>query len=154
MDTFPAAILDIINGIIIGETLPGPFSTIFSWASSTVARLPTPDPIITPTRNTSSCSISIAASSFASNAAATAYCENNSILLAAFASIRSLALKSFTSAASCALYPSASNLVIGPIPVLPVRTPVQNSSTVFPIGVTAPSPVTTTRLFILFSFST
>ena len=33
--------------------------------------------------------------------------------------------------------------VIGPIPTLPVLIPFQNSSTVFPIGVTAPIPVTT-----------
>ena len=88
------------------------------------------------------------ASSNASLAAATAYCENSSILFAALKSMRSFATKSFTSAAICTLNSDASNFVIGPMPTLPSLIPAQNSSTVFPIGVTAPSPVTTTLLFI------
>ena len=89
----------------------------------------------------------IPASSNASFAAATAYCEKGSILFAALKSMRSFATKSFTSAAICTLNSEASNFVIGPIPTLPSLIPVQNSSTVFPIGVTAPRPVTTTLLF-------
>ena len=88
------------------------------------------------------------ASSKASFAAATAYCEKSSILFAALKSMRSFATNPFTSAAICTLNSDASNFVIGPIPTLPSLIPAQNSSTVFPIGVTAPSPVTTTLLFI------
>ena len=68
-------------------------------------------------------------------------------------SMRSFATKSFTSAAICTLNSDASNFVIGPMPTLPSLIPAQNSSTVFPIGVTAPSPVTTTLLFISINLS-
>ena len=84
----------------------------------------------------------------ASSAAATAYWEKGSILLAVLGSMRSFATKSLSSAASVALYPVVSKRVIGPIPTFPSFTPFQKLSTSFPIGVTAPSPVTTTRLFI------
>ena len=67
---------------------------------------------------------------------------------AVLGSMRSFATKSFSSAASVALYPVVSKRVIGPIPTFPSFTPFQKLSTSFPIGVTAPSPVTTTRLFI------
>ena len=70
------------------------------------------------------------------------------ILLAVLGSMRSFATKPFSSAASVALYPVVSKRVIGPIPTFPSFTPLQKLSTSFPIGVTAPSPVTTTRLFI------
>ena len=88
------------------------------------------------------------ASANASFAAATAYWEKVPIRLAALKSIRSFATKPFTSPARCTLYSVVSNFVMVPIPQAPFRTPSQNSSTVFPIGVTAPSPVMTTLLFI------
>ena len=73
METFPAAMLEIISGTINGLTLEGPFSIIFVYSRSTTCRLPIPDPTITPTRNGSSFSMSIPASANASFAAATAY---------------------------------------------------------------------------------
>ena len=99
MDTFPAAILVIIFGTINGSTLDGPFVKIFSTPASAACRLPTPEPTITPTRNGSSFSISRPASFTASIAAATAYCENNSILFAVLNPRISFPEKSFTSAA-------------------------------------------------------
>ena len=96
--------------------------------------------------------MSRAASVIASFAAATAYWQNSSIRLAAFASIYCFASKSFTSAARWHLYPSVSNLVISPKPIFPSFTDCQNSSTLSPIGVIAPIPVTTTRLLITFPF--
>jgi hypothetical protein len=47
--------------------------------------------------------------------------------------------------------------VIGPHPLCPVDKPCQNSLTVFPMGVKAPRPVTTTRFnsiidFLMLSF--
>ena len=96
--------------------------------------------------------MSSAASVIASFAAATAYWQNNSIRLAAFASIYCFASKSLTSAARWHLYPSVSNFVISPKPIFPSFTDCQNSSTLSPIGVIAPIPVTTTRLLITFPF--
>ncbi len=63
--------------------------------------------------------MSSAASVIASFAAATAYWQNNSIRLAAFASIYCFASKSLTSAARWHLYPSVSNFVISPKPIFP-----------------------------------
>ena len=96
--------------------------------------------------------MSSAASVIASFAAATAYWQNNSIRLAAFASIYCFASKSLTSAARWHLYPSVSNFVISPKPIFPSFMDCQNSSTLSPIGVIAPIPVTTTRLLITFPF--
>ena len=45
-----------------------------------------------------------------------------------------------------------SNFVISSIPTVPALTLLQNSSTLFPIGVIAPSPVTTTLLFSILTF--
>ena len=149
IDTFPAAILEIIIGTISGATLPGPFSRIVVYCFSICCRLPIPEPMITPQRYGSSFSISNPASAHASFAAATAYWENVSILFDALKSIRSFATKSLTSAAIFTLYSVVSNFVIGPIPTVPFLIPFQNSSTVLPIGVIAPSPVITTLRFIL-----
>jgi len=91
MEIFPAAMFEIIIGTRSGLTLPGPLVRIFSYSFSTACRLPIPEPTITPTRNGSSFDISSPASSNASFAAATAYWENGSILLAALKSILSFA---------------------------------------------------------------
>ena len=119
------------------------------YCFSICCRLPIPEPMITPQRYGSSFSISNPASAHASFAAATAYWENVSILFDALKSIRSFATKSLTSAAIFTLYSVVSNFVIGPIPTVPFLIPFQNSSTVLPIGVIAPSPVITTLRFIL-----
>ncbi len=54
--------------------------------------------------------------------------------------------KSLTSAAKRVEKSVASNAVMGPTPLSPAMSRRQNSSLVFPKGVTAPRPVTTTRL--------
>ena len=93
----------------------------------------------------------IPASSNASLEAATANWEKRSILLAVFGSMHAFGSKSFTSAASFALYSVVSNAVIGAIPTFFSFKPFQKDSTSFPIGVTAPKPVTTTLLFMFMS---
>src|SRR3990170_4997560 len=70
---------------------------------------------------------------------------NGSIFLTSFFSIHRSGSKPLTSAAKRVGYLAASNLVMGPMPDRPSPMAVQNSSTVFPTGVTAPSPVMTTR---------
>src|SRR5579885_2737704 len=55
------------------------------------------------------------------------------------------ASKSLTSAAKRVAKSAVSKTVIGPTPLSPATSRCQNSSLVFPIGVTAPKPVTTTR---------
>ena len=47
------------------------------------------------------------------------------------------------------LYSAVSNFVIGPIPTFPSLIPFQNVSTLLPIGVTAPNPVSYTHLFTM-----
>ena len=148
--TFPA-IFEIIIGTIITLTrFALPFITL-ACSFSIVATPPSPLPIQVPNLVRSSFSRSIPAFLIASPVAATAYWQNGSILLAAFGSIYCFGSKSFTSAPILHLYSDTSNFVISPIPTLFFLMPSQNSSTLFPIGVTAPIPVTTT-LFISFSF--
>ena len=53
--------------------------------------------------------------------------------------------RSFTSAAKVEVKPDGSNWVIGPAPDSPATSDVQLSSTVFPSGLTIPSPVMTIR---------
>ena len=73
MDTFPAAIFVISSGTRSGFILLGPFSFNFMAFTSACSRLPTPEPMETPTRYGSSFSMQRFASSTASFAAATAY---------------------------------------------------------------------------------
>src|SRR5579883_2960229 len=58
---------------------------------------------------------------------------------------RASASKSLTSAAKRVAKSAESNTVMGPTPLSPAVSRCQKSSLVFPIGVTAPKPVTTTR---------
>ena len=148
IDTFPAAILVIIIGTRSGLILDGPFSRSFLWLFSIADNLPIPEPTETPAIYASSFSILSPESFKASNAAATAYWLNFSILLEALKSIQSAALNPFTSAARCALYPDESKEVIVSIPTVFFFIASQKSSVLSPIGVTAPSPVTTTLLII------
>ncbi len=87
IDTFPAAMLEIVSGTNSGSILPGPFSTSLVWERSIACREPVPEPTATPTRYGSSFSMSMPASSSASFVAATAYWEKGSILLAALKSM-------------------------------------------------------------------
>ena len=101
--TLPTAMLLIIIGTSSGFTRFGPFSSIFLCSRSIACKLPIPEPMLVPTRNGSSFSISRPACAIASPAAATAYWENGSIRLAAFGSMYFFGSKSFTSPASFAL---------------------------------------------------
>ena len=145
--TFPAAIFVIIIGTNIGLILPGPFSSNFLCSLSIACKLPTPEPIETPILFLSVFSKSSPESSTACFAAATAYWENNSILLASRLSIYFVASKSLTSAASFTLKSVVSNFVISPIPTVPFFTFSQNVSMSLPIGDIIPNPVTTTLRF-------
>ena len=71
MDTFPAAILEIIIGTNNGFTLPGPFSNNLLCSLSIACKLPTPELMEVPTRYASSASMESPESSSASPAAAT-----------------------------------------------------------------------------------
>ncbi len=153
MDTFPAAILQIISGTSNGLMRLGPFSSSFLCSRSIACKLPMPEPMAVPTRYGSSFSMSMPESRSASFAAATAYWENNSIRFAALKSMKFLPSKPFTSAAMWHLNPSVSNLVIGANPVFPSFTESQNCATLSPVGVIAPIPVTTTLLPIISSLS-
>src|SRR5882757_11515898 len=81
-------------------------------------------------------------------AAARAYWVNRSVLLISFLSSDPLASKFFTSQAKRVLNREASNLVMGPAPLLPATRLFQKDWTSLPRGVIAPRPVTTT-FFIL-----
>ena len=148
----PAAIFPIIIGIKREETLLGPFSKSFVCSTSKVPIPPIPVPNITPNFSGSTFP-SIPLSSTACAAAATASCAYLSVLNISFTSRYSFGSKPFTSAASFALKPSVSKKVIGAIPFFPFLRLFHVSLTLFPTGVTAPKPVTTTRLHSDISFS-
>ena len=85
------------------------------------------------------------ASAIASSEATIAYCVNLSILRASFLLIKSVGLKFLTSHAKRVLDLEASKCVIGAAPLTPLTKAFQYSSILLPMGVKAPSPVTTTR---------
>ena len=74
-----------------------------------------------------------------------AYCVNLSILLCSFLSRKLEISKFFNSHANFVLNFEVSKYVTGAPPLLPLARPFQKSPTLLPIGVKAPSPVTTTR---------
>src|SRR5262245_52389866 len=75
----------------------------------------------------------------------TAYLRKGSNLRSSFLSMYLSGSKPLTSAAMRVSKPVGSNRVMGPAPERPSIRPAQNSSAVFPTGVTAPTPVITTR---------
>ncbi len=82
-------------------------------------------------------------SSTACFAAATANWEKRAARRAAFASMKRSGCQSFTSAAIWQSWSLGSNSVMRRTPERPLVSESQNSSTLCPIGVTQPSPVTT-----------
>ena len=148
--TFPAAIFEIISGIISGGMRPGPFASSFSYDFSIIGILPIPQPTETPIRVRSSISSASPDCAIASALAATAYWPNSSIRFASLNSIVSSGSKSFTCAASFVLYFSVSKRSIRPIPTVFFFRFSQNVSVVFPIGEITPVPVTTTRFISSF----
>lgn len=127
-------------------------SNVSNWFSN-VSIPPIPDPIHTPTFGAISSVMVKSASLTAILEAANAYCVKRSILRASFLSINSSTLKSFNSAATFAGNSSGFKRVNGPIPDTPATAFSQVVSTLFPNGVTAPRPVTTTRLLLMLASS-
>jgi len=108
-------------------------------------RPPIPVATETPTRSVSG-SISIPESASAMRAAATIICAKRSSFRALRCSIHLVGSKSFSSHAKCTAKPAGSNCWMGAAPLLPAVRFSQKVSASFPSGVTAPTPVTTTRL--------
>src|SRR6266542_3283953 len=104
-----------------------------------------PDPTRTPKRVGSTLSVLRAASSTAMVAQATAYLRKGSNLRSSFLSMYLRGSNPFSSPAMRVGKSVASKRVMGPMPERPSRRPAQNSSAVLPRGVTAPTPVITTR---------
>src|ERR687887_784088 len=97
-----------------------------------------------PTRSVSA-GMSRPESSSAIRAAATIICAKRSIFRAFRYSIHFVGSKSFSSQAKCTANSEGSNCWISAAPLCPAVRFVQNVSASFPRGVTAPTPVTTTR---------
>src|SRR5215831_5910250 len=137
--------LTIRDGTKNGETRLGPFSRMTRCHSRMVRMPPMPEPTSAPARVASTWEKSIFASSTASTPATIAYWMKRSSFLSSFFSITFRGSKLLTSAAIRESRRLASNRVIGPTPDRPSQTARQYSGTEFPKGVTAPSPVSTTR---------
>ena len=144
--TFAAAIFGSIIGMKYGLTRIPPRLTSSRALSSVVGKPPLPLPITTPRRSSSSADKSSPASSIASAAAAIAICENRAIRRASRGLTYFPASKSGTSPATLHGYAVGSASVIPRMPDLPRTRLSQYSFTDSPSGVTAPIPVTTTRL--------
>ncbi len=138
-----AIIFGIKNGLNLG--VPSPLAK-FTTSSKNVFKPPMPDPQITPMRLVSSFSKSNPASLTASSVENKAYCTNGSSLRASFRPKKPSASNPFTSQANLVLNFSTSKLLIKAAPLTPLIRLFQYSGTVLPIGVSAPSPVTTTLL--------
>ena len=149
MATLPAAILTMTLGIIKGETFSGPPLLRRRVSDSIRPRLPIPEPMKVPMFSQFSSVISRPDIAMASPAATQANWENLSSLFASFLSRWSLATKSFTSPAIRTGNSEASNCLIVSIPETPFLRLFQVSSTLFPTGVMAPTPVITTLWLIL-----
>src|SRR5712692_3420580 len=145
MEITPEAILMMIIGTKKGETRSIPRSFRMSYCSSRVPMPPMPEPTSTPKRAPSTVSTLRPASSTAMTAQAIAYLRKGSNFRSSFLSMYLSGSKPRTSPAMRVGKPVVSKRVIGPIPDLPAIRAAQNSSAVFPTGVTAPTPVTTTR---------
>src|SRR5262249_13052539 len=112
---------------------------------SSVVMPPIPEPTRTPNRVLSIRSTGSAASSTAITAQAMAYLRNGSNLRSSFLSMYLSDSKPLTSPAIRVANPVGSKRVLGRMPDVPGSKAAQNSSAVFPMGVTAPTPVMTTR---------
>src|SRR5581483_2942063 len=153
METSPDAMLMMSMGTKNGETRSGPLSSSVRWFSSSVVMPPMPEPMSVPKRVLSTLPLSRPESSTAITAQAMAYLRYGSRRCASFLSTYFSSSKLRISPAMrvanwnspLGVLASASNLLIGPMPDLPSMSADQNSSTVLPTGVSAPSPVTTTR---------
>ena len=142
----PDAIFPIIIGTNSGETRRGPFSISLVCSVSNVPIPPIPVPKSTAKRSGSTVPFT-PLSSTACCDAATANWAKRSVRSTSFTSRYSFGSKPLTSAPSFALKLSVLKCVMGAMPFLPLFIFCQVSAVLFPNGVTAPIPVTTTRLF-------
>src|SRR6195952_1691906 len=147
MEICPGAISAIIFGIKNGlkRGVPSPLAKL-TTSSRNVFKPPIPDPQITPILLVSSLSKFNPASFTASSVENKAYCTKGSSFRASFLPKKASASKFFTSQANLVLNFSVSKLLIKAAPLTPFINDSQYSGTVLPIGVSAPSPVTTTLL--------
>ncbi len=143
---YPAAMSAIIIGTKNGLIRWGPpVSYIVCICRCQVHIPPIPDPKITPICSRSSFSRFRQESFTAISAHAMAYWVKRSIRFNVFLSMKSSGLNPLTSQAIFVSYRLASKLLMIPAPHFPATEFSQNCCALFPIGVTAPMPVTTTR---------
>ena len=133
-------ILGIKKGLNLGISVFAHSKTSFSK----VSKPPMPEPQITPTLFLSTSSVIIPECSTASRAAIRPNCVFLSIFFASFLSKYCKGSKFFTSQANLVLKFVASKRVIGAAPLSPFTRLSQKSLALFPTGVIAPKPVTTT----------
>src|SRR6185436_9633249 len=146
MESCPEAMLTISDGTKNGETRLGPFSRRTLCHSRMERMPPIPEPTRAPARVGSTWEKSILALSTASTPATIAYWMKRSSFFSSFFSITFRGSKPLTSAAMRQSRRLGSNRVIVPTPDRPSQMARQYSGTELPRGVTAPSPVTTTRV--------
>ena len=140
---WPLAVSTSTDGMKNGETRSGPRSAKTICCSAIVAIPPIADPTRIPARARSTSSSP--ASSHASCAAATASRTFRSMRRASLAGIKSPISKPVTSAAIRTGYSDASKASIQPTPLRPETAASHVDGASSPMGVTAPSPVMTTR---------
>ena len=150
IEMMPEAISTIIFGMKKGlkRGVPSPCANSVTCCWN-VPIPPFPDPQITPIRSLFSVSKLMLAFLTASSTEIKAYCVNKSYFLASAFSIWFKGSKPLSSQANFVLNFDVSNLVMGLVPLTPVKSDCQKSSTLFPMGVNAPSPVITTLSIIL-----
>ena len=155
IEILPAAMLLINIGTVKGEHLVGPLWIMFWCCVSKVWKPPAPEPKTTPTLYGSSFSMSNPLSLTASSAATTPNWVNLSMRLNSFASIKlfcaTSSSKVVASAPKVTKCPSRGILVKLRTPDFPSFKEFQNLSTPQPYELTMPMPVTTTRLFSMFT---
>src|SRR3954463_5207324 len=135
----------IADGMKNGEIFRGPPSRRARCSRSIVVNPPMPDAMNTPIRGATSGVTCSPESSTANCDAAIAYWMKTSIFLTSFFSIQRSGSNPRTSPAICVANCVASNLVIAPMPLLPLMSAFQFASVPIPSDDTRPMPVTTTR---------
>ncbi len=148
-ETWDAACEGTVMGVVRGETPRGPLSRSFRSPPTSTDASPRMAPRLTPTRSGSSPLSRVPpsaypASAHASRAASTANCAARFIRRAAWRG-SSPAGSTGTLPATRTGSPSNSSSANSRMPCRPSSSPCHNAPVPTPSGVTAPSPVTTTR---------
>src|SRR5918912_2530494 len=146
IDGWDEAILGDISGTKKGVTRSGPFSLNVRSSRATRFMPPPPVFITTPTAALLAGVIASPASSRAMRLTATANWAKRSMRRASLTGMYRLGSKPVTSPAMRTHKADASNAAMGPMPQTPADRLAQNSSTVRPIGLRTPRPVTTALL--------